>query len=108
MNITHLRFKNHNSNNSGFEFKFFVFFSYRATITEEQFLKDDFVTKFWPKPTSNIGVWTTIPKCQGPITFSSVLIYASQVGDAAKSGYEVVFRQPRMHELVSDTPVRQN
>lgn len=72
---------------------------------EDEFLKHDFVTKFWPKPTSNIGVWTTIPKSHEPVIFSSVLIYASQLGDAAKSGYEVVFRQPRMHELVSVTPV---
>lgn len=79
--------------------------NFRKGITEENFLKDDFVTKFWPKPTSNVGVWTTIPKCQGPITFSSVLTYARQVGDVAKSGYEVVFRQPRMYEFTSDTPV---
>lgn len=72
---------------------------------EDEFLTDDFVTKFWPKPTSNIGVWTTIPKSHQPVTFSSVLNYASQVGDAAKSGYEVVFRQPRIHELFSVTPV---
>lgn len=82
-----------------------LFGYFRKAIAEDQFLKDDFVTKFWPKPTSNIGVWTTIPKSQGPITFSSALTYACQIGDAAKSGYEVVFRQPRMHELVSDTPV---
>lgn len=74
-------------------------------ISEENFLKDDFVTKIWPKPASNIGVWTTIPKSAEPVTFLSVLAYARQVGDAAKSGYGVVFRQPRMHELVSLTPV---
>lgn len=78
---------------------------FRKGVTEESFLKDDFMTKFWPKSSSNIGVWTTIPKVQGPIIFSSVLTYAMQVGDVAKSGYEVVFRQPRMYELVSATPV---
>lgn len=90
---------------NGFSLLMKTHYFFSKGITEESFLKDDFVTKVWPKPASNIAVWTTIPKSTEPVTFLSVLAYARQVGDAAKSGYGVVFRQPRMHELVAETPV---
>ncbi|KAJ8984001.1 hypothetical protein NQ317_006854 [Molorchus minor] len=51
-----------------------------------------------------VGMWTTVPKSAEPISFSSALLWARQVGDAAKLGYEVIFRQPRLHEMFSDTP----
>lgn len=56
-------------------------------------------------PKGRFQVWTTAPKSQHAVTFASALEWARQIGDAAKSGYSVVFRQPRLHEFFVDTPV---
>lgn len=61
-------------------------------------------TRLFPK--SNFKIWTTAPKSQHPVTFASALEWARQIGDAARGGYNVVFRQPRLHEFFVDTPVR--
>lgn len=45
------------------------------------------------------------PKYSAPITFSSTILWAKQIGDAATNGYEVIFRQPRIRELFSVSPV---
>lgn len=50
-------------------------------------------------------VWTTAPKCNKSISFNSGLLWARQIGDASKIGYSVVFRQPTINEILSDTPV---
>ncbi|XP_028138980.1 uncharacterized protein LOC114333224 isoform X2 [Diabrotica virgifera virgifera] len=50
-------------------------------------------------------LWTTVPKSENTVTFSSAILWAKQIGNAAKIGYDVVFRQPRVHELFTDTPV---
>lgn len=50
-------------------------------------------------------VWTTAPKEIQPVSFNSALQWAKHLGDAAVLGYEVIYRQPRIHELITDTPV---
>lgn len=47
----------------------------------------------------------TAPKVSHHINFSSALSWATQIGEAARIGYEVIFRQPRLHEIFSETPV---
>lgn len=53
-----------------------------------------------------VPVWTTLPKSPNPIIYEDAILWARQLGEAAKIGYEVVFRQPRLRELYSETPVR--
>lgn len=59
-------------------------------------------------PKGNFKIWTTAPKSQHAVTFSSALEWARQIGDAARGGFSVVFRQPRLHEFFVDTPVSKN
>lgn len=56
-------------------------------------------------PKGRLKIWTTAPKSPHAITFSSAVQWARQIGDAARCGYNVVFRQPRLHEFFVDTPV---
>lgn len=56
-------------------------------------------------PRQNFKVWTTAPKHPHTVTFASALEWSRQIGDAARAGYNVVFRQPRLHEFFVDTPV---
>lgn len=56
-------------------------------------------------PRENFKIWTTAPKSQQPVTFASSLEWARQIGDTARGGYSVIFRQPRLHEFFVDTPV---
>lgn len=53
-------------------------------------------------------IWTTAPKSPHAVTFASALEWSRQIGDAARGGYNVVFRQPRLHEFFVDTPVSIN
>nr|CAH7757090.1 unnamed protein product [Callosobruchus chinensis] len=52
-----------------------------------------------------VKLWTCVPKASSHITFASALVWAEQLGQAAKIGYDAVFRQPRMYELFASTPV---
>ncbi|XP_071050785.1 putative leucine-rich repeat-containing protein DDB_G0290503 [Onthophagus taurus] len=52
---------------------------------------------------ASIPIWTSLPKSENPITFSSTLNLAKQISTAAILGYEVVFRPPRLYELIRDT-----
>lgn len=54
---------------------------------------------------SNVEVWTTIPKCKKPADFNSGILWAKQIGEAARIGYSVVFKEPKSNELLGDTPV---
>nr|XP_023024228.1 uncharacterized protein LOC111512356 [Leptinotarsa decemlineata] len=75
-------------------------------ITEDTFPEKDMSYKILQRNSRpNVKIWTTAPKPSETVIFSSVLLWAKQIGNAAKTGYDVVFRQPRMHELFSDTPV---
>lgn len=56
---------------------------------------------------AQVSIWTSVPKPDEPVSFDSAILWAQQTGNAAKMGYEVVFREPRLHEMFSDTPVRQ-
>ncbi|CAG9862577.1 unnamed protein product [Phyllotreta striolata] len=73
----------------------------------ESFPGKDAAYKILSRPSARprTKVWTTAPKSLGPVTFESALLWAKQVGNAAKAGYEVIFRQPRIYELFIDTPV---
>ncbi|VEN46286.1 unnamed protein product [Callosobruchus maculatus] len=54
---------------------------------------------------TGVKLWTCVPKASSHITFASALAWAEQLGQAAKIGYDAVFRQPRMYELFASTPV---
>ncbi|CAH1170402.1 unnamed protein product [Phaedon cochleariae] len=74
-------------------------------VKDDSFPENDMASKLLQRsPRPNVKLWTTAPKSEGPVTFSSALLWAKQLGNAAKTGYDVVFRQPRIHELFSDTP----
>ncbi|CAG9835625.1 unnamed protein product [Diabrotica balteata] len=76
-------------------------------LTAEEFPPKDIAFRILQhqgsKPKTKL--WTTVPKSENTITFSSAILWAKQIGNAAKMGYDVVFRQPRVHELFTDTPV---
>lgn len=70
---------------------------------EENF--PDMTMKFRLQPKGSLKIWTTAPKSKQSITFASALEWARQIGDAARAGFGVVFRQPRLHEFFVDSPV---
>ncbi|XP_056641700.1 uncharacterized protein LOC130448364 [Diorhabda sublineata] len=76
-------------------------------IDVNKFPTKDVVYKILQRPSSKprVKVWTTVPKSTEPVTFSSALVWAKQIGNLAKMGYDVVFRQPRIHELFAATPI---
>lgn len=76
---------------------------FRFDTTEETFLKNSAASGTVLRSGANI--WTTAPKSSGPITFNSTINWAKQVEHTAQEGYNVIFRQPRMYELFTVTPV---
>lgn len=54
---------------------------------------------------AKIPLWTTSRKENHPISFDSALDWAEQIGKAANLGFEVIYRQPRIHEISTETPV---
>ncbi|CAH1991416.1 unnamed protein product [Acanthoscelides obtectus] len=77
-------------------------------ITETTFPEKDGASKIIQNQKlakTGVKVWTCVPKASSHITFASALMFAEQLGQAAKIGYDVVFRQPRMYELFASTPV---
>ncbi|XP_018564316.1 putative protein tag-278 [Anoplophora glabripennis] len=50
-----------------------------------------------------VKFWTVSPNPE-PVSFYSTLLWAEQVGNAAKIGYDVVFRHPKLNDIFSDTP----
>ncbi|XP_044266264.1 uncharacterized protein LOC123012424 [Tribolium madens] len=51
-----------------------------------------------------VPLWTVSPKSAHPVSFDSAISWAKQLGEAAKIGYQVILRQPRLHEIYSETP----
>ncbi|GJQ75950.1 hypothetical protein Trydic_g18006 [Trypoxylus dichotomus] len=52
-----------------------------------------------------LPIWLQIPKSQSPITFKSAIDWAKIIGETASIGYELIFREPRLFEIIADTPV---
>lgn len=50
-------------------------------------------------------MWLTVPESEKPEQFSSALLWAKQMGESARLGYEAIFKQPGLRELSADTPV---
>lgn len=50
-------------------------------------------------------IWTTAPMYDKPIEYNCALGWARKIGEAARMGYSVVFRQPQRGELFADTHV---
>ncbi|KAI4461902.1 heparanase [Holotrichia oblita] len=57
------------------------------------------------KPPPRLPIWLEIPKSQNPITFKSAMDWAKDIGDTASLGYEVLFREPRLFEVIAETPI---
>lgn len=53
-----------------------------------------------------LPVWTNAPRFVEPTSFINAMQWAKFVGDAAKEGYDVIFRQPKIREFYESTPVR--
>nr|XP_001809953.1 PREDICTED: uncharacterized protein LOC100141957 [Tribolium castaneum] len=51
-----------------------------------------------------VPLWTVSPKSTHSVSFDSAISWAKQLGEAAKIGYHVILRQPRLHEIYSETP----
>ncbi|KAJ3625935.1 hypothetical protein MTP99_016467 [Tenebrio molitor] len=51
-----------------------------------------------------VPIWVVSPKSGHPASFSSAVAWAKQMGEAARKGYEVILRQPRLHEIFSESP----
>lgn len=47
----------------------------------------------------------TVPKSDNVPSFKNALDWAVSLGDAAKFGFGVIFRQPAQVEMVRETPV---
>lgn len=58
-----------------------------------------------PATKGKVPSWIIAPKYPNPITFADGILWAKQLGDAATNGYSVIFRQPRVREFLSDSPV---
>ncbi|KAL3267909.1 hypothetical protein HHI36_007047 [Cryptolaemus montrouzieri] len=65
---------------------------------------NDFVRPFVTSE-RNPNVWTTGSRSHHPVTFETALEWAKEAGLASKHGFDVILRQPRMHEFFVDTPV---
>lgn len=52
-----------------------------------------------------LPIWTTPLRSSEPTTFSSALEWAKSLGDFARMGYNVIFRQPKIREFFEVTPV---
>ncbi|RZC33190.1 calponin -likey domain-containing protein, partial [Asbolus verrucosus] len=76
-----------------------------TVINETYFMEEHLPERLLSLPIRpKVPIWTTSPKTQHPVSFSSAISWAQQIGQAAKIGYEVIFRQPRLHEMLSETP----
>lgn len=74
-------------------------------MTEEIFPDKGRVSKILQNNRHKMKIWTVAPRSSESPVFSSALLWAKQIGQAAKLGYDVVFRQPRMYEFFNDSPV---
>ncbi|XP_045474417.1 uncharacterized protein LOC123680519 [Harmonia axyridis] len=54
---------------------------------------------------SNPKLWTSVPRNRNPATFETALQWSKEVGEAARNGFDVILRTPRMYEFFIDTPV---
>ncbi|KAJ8920301.1 hypothetical protein NQ315_011962 [Exocentrus adspersus] len=79
---------------------------WEPSMVETSFTEDKSVLKMLqPENESSVEIWTTAPSPSEPVSFSSAMLWAEQVGNAAKIGYDAVFRQPSIDEVFTDTPV---
>lgn len=53
----------------------------------------------------NPKLWTSVPRSHNSVTFSTALDWAKEVGEAARNGFDVILRTPRVYEFFVDTPV---
>ncbi|XP_044727078.1 uncharacterized protein LOC123290808 [Chrysoperla carnea] len=74
---------------------------------EEKFLteKDPIVKALMPTAKTKLPVMLTIPYADKTASFRNALEWALELGNAAKFGFGVVFRQPTKVELLKETPV---
>ncbi|XP_063907710.1 uncharacterized protein LOC135125895 [Zophobas morio] len=71
-----------------------------TTIDKNQLLTH--LTDIYLKP--KVPLWIASSKCTHPVSFASAIFWAKEMGEAAKNGYEVILKQPRLHEIYSETP----